>query len=57
MRRNEVQEEETGLAQLDPSLLERIHHNEEDEKVVYDSNQKLLDKLVKLERSLVRLEK
>ena len=57
MKRNSMRGEDTGLAQLEPSLLERIHHNEEDEKVVFDNNQKLLDKLAKLERSLLKFEK
>ena len=42
---------------MEPALLERIHHNEEDEKVAFDHNQKLLDKLAKLERGLLKFEK
>ena len=42
---------------MEPALLERIHHNEEDEKVAFDHNQKLLDKLAKLEKSLLKFEK
>ena len=52
-----MQEEDTGLAELEPSLLERIHHNEEDEKVAFDHNHKLLDKLAKLEKSLMKFER
>ena len=52
-----MQEEDTGLAELEPNLLERIHHNEEDEKVAFDNNQKLLDKLAKLEKSLMKFER
>ena len=52
-----MQEEDAGLAELEPSLLERIHHNEEDEKVAFDHNHKLLDKLAKLEKSLMKFER
>ena len=45
------------MAELEPSLLERIHHNEEDEKVAFDQNKKLLDKLAKLERGLIKFER
>ena len=57
MKSNKVQEEDAGLAELEPSLLERIHHNEEDEKVAFDQNQKLLDKLARLEKSLLKFER